>query len=264
MGTELQQRKLLSETNRHPRDCRITFKEEGHEYTLEGCNRAPISVTTLIHHWFPVFDKEAVAEKLMKGRNWEKSKYFGKTKEEIIKQWDDNGAQASGLGTLMHADIEYYLNRQPVLNENSKEFSHFKTFWSAFQQANPTFVPYRTEWVVFDEDKKVAGSIDCVLSDPQGNLIILDWKRSKEIKMKNDYKEKGYGPFAKLDHCNFSHYSLQLNIYRHLLETKYSRNVVAMFIVVLHPDNETFQIHQIQHYDIASVWDTITAIDPHK
>ena len=62
---------LLSETNRHPRDARITFKEEGHQYTLEGCDQAPISVTTLIHHWFPVFDKEAVAEKLMKGRNWE-------------------------------------------------------------------------------------------------------------------------------------------------------------------------------------------------
>jgi ATP-dependent exoDNAse (exonuclease V) beta subunit len=260
---------LLSETNRHPRDSRITFEEEGHKYTLQGLNgvpisQSPISVTTLIHHWFPVFDKEAVAEKLMKGRNWEKSQYFGKTKEEIIKQWDDNGTKASGLGTLMHADIERYLNNIPVLNDTTKEFSHFRNFWTAFQETNPSFKPYRTEWVVFDEDKIVAGSIDCVLSDGMGNLIILDWKRSKEIKMKNDFRERGLGPFVKMDHCNFNHYSLQLNIYRYLLETKYQRTVVAMFIVVLHPDNETFQIHQIQKHDIGSVWDTITNIHEHK
>lgn len=248
---------LLAKTNRHPRDENITFEEEGHVYTIKGSTKHPISVTTLIHHWFPVFDASKVVDNMMKSRKWKLSKYYGKSKAEIIAEWDNNGKTASHLGTLMHADIERCLNQESVKDANSKEHQLFTQFWELFQKTNPTFKPFRTEWLVYDEDSNIAGSIDCVLSDSNGNIIILDWKRSKEIKMSNSF-EKGYGPLAHLDHCNYNHYTLQVNIYRHILEKKYGKNIVAMFIVVLHPDNDTFKLYQINHYDVAGIWPILT------
>lgn len=248
--------RLLAEKNAHPRDYKISFEEEGHKYTIEGMEESPTSVTTLIHHNFPTFDADLVITKMMRSRNWSTSKYFGKTKEQIKAEWEASGTAASSLGTLMHADIERFLNEEPVLNPDTKEFSHFRLFWGEFQRTNPGFVPYRTEWLVYDEDYKRAGSIDCVLSNAAGQLIILDWKRSKEIKMENNY-EKGLGPFTHLPNCNYWHYSLQLNIYRHILETKYNKQVVGMYIVVLHPDNTYYLTYLISHYDIASIWGSL-------
>ena len=254
---EKQQLRLLEKKNAHPRDSKITFEEEGHKYTIEGMDGSPVSVTTLIHHNFPSFNADLVIDKMMKSRNWPSSKYFGRTKEDIKSGWEASGEEASRLGTLMHADVERFLNEEQVLNPDSKEFSHFKLFWGEFQRTYPTFTPYRTEWLVYDEENKVAGSIDCVLTNPEGQLLLLDWKRSKEIKTENRY-EKGLGPFAHLDHCNFWHYSLQLNIYRHILETKYNKQVLGMFIVVLHPDNPFYLTHLVSHYDIQSIWNTLT------
>jgi hypothetical protein len=250
--------KYLAEINAHHRDAKITFEEEGHKYTVEGMNKSPTSVTTLIHNNFPVFNADLVITGMMNSSKWKDSKYYGKTREQIKEEWEASGKEASSLGTLMHADIENFFNKEKVLNPGSVEFSYFKLFWDEFQRNHPGFYPYRTEWLVYDEDHGIAGSIDCVLTNASGQLIILDWKRSKEIKMSNRF-EKAYGPFCHLDNCNYWQYSLQLNIYRHILETKYNKEILEMHIVVLHPNNEKHLLFPISKYDIASIWSTLTS-----
>lgn len=253
--------RLLETVNEHPRDRHITFQEEGHLYTIEGMEGRPTSVTTLIHHSFPEFNADEVIDKMMRSPRWSKSKYYGMTKQEIKDQWAASALEASTAGTLMHADIEHFLNQEPVLDPDCIEHRYFQTFWKAFCDANPDLIPYRTEWLVYDDDRKISGSIDCVLINKKtGAICILDWKRSKEIKKENKY-QKGLPPLAHLEDCNYNHYSLQLNIYRHILETKYQKNVTGMFIVVFHPDNKNFMIHPINKHDIASIWDELTA--PH-
>ena len=44
---------------------------------------------------------------------------------------------------------------------------------------HPHLKPYRTEWMIFDEDVKIAGSIDFVSENDDGTLTIYDWKRCK-------------------------------------------------------------------------------------
>lgn len=249
---------LLQTINSHPRDAHIVFQEEGHIYTINNNPNHPTSVTTLIHNWFPQFNSDMVIRNMMKGKNWKDSKYYGKTAQQIKDEWEANGKAMANLGTLMHADIERYLNSEPVLNSTSVEFNYFLTFWQCFQQKNPTFKPFRTEWLVYDEEYNIAGSIDGVLQDEYGRIVILDWKRSKEIKLTNKY-EKGIGVLSSLDNCNYNHYTLQLNIYRHILETKYNKTVVLMMIVVFHPDNDKFLTFPISHFDVASIWHILTA-----
>lgn len=245
---------MLKVINAHERDQYITFQEEGHIYniTLNDANITPVSVTTIIHHFFPSFDADKVLDKMFQKPL--SARYQGKTKEQIKEEWENNGKVSSELGTKMHADIENFLNTDPVLNPEAIEYQYFQSFWQAFIQQYPMCKPYRTEWLVFDEANKIAGSIDCVLS--AGNdtdVIILDWKRSKEIKYENRF-EKGFTPFHNLDNCNYSHYMLQLNIYRHMLETKYNKRVIFMMLVICHPDFPTYQCIPVPQYDIASVW----------
>ena len=59
----------------------------------------------------------------------------------------------------------------------------YETNYKDFIESNPHIVPWRTEMMVWDEEYKLAGSIDMIFIDLNTNeLIIVDWKRSKEIK----------------------------------------------------------------------------------
>ena len=249
---------LLAKINPHPRDMNISFKEEGHEYTIANMETKPTSVTTVVHHYFPEFEPDIVINKMMASRNWPNSKYYGMTREAIKQQWATAGEEAANLGTIMHRNIELFLNNELTEDPNTKEFNMFTNFWNGLIDMYPMLRPYRTEWLIYDEDVRIAGSIDCVLSDQYGNLIILDWKRSKEIKMDNRW-EKGNGIFSNYQNCNHLTYSLQLNLYRHILENKYNKRVIYMMLVVLHPNQETYLCYPVNHIELSSVWSNINS-----
>lgn len=247
---------MLAAKNKHIRDSSISFQEQGHIYTLFTNDVAinPISVTTLIHKFFPEFNADRIIDNMMvKGSLSDpSSKYYNMTKEQIKSNWEKDRDLAASLGTKMHADIERYFNDIPVENPDTVEFKYFTRFWQDFIQVNPHCKPYRTEWLIYDETRKISGSIDFVLEIPNGDLVILDWKRSKQIKKENRF-EKGIAPLNNLDNCNFNHYMLQLNLYRHILETKYDKKVIGMYLVILHPDNSNYIVEPIPMYDVTCI-----------
>lgn len=233
---------MLSINNNHPRDERIRFVEESHTYYVDGSSEGYISSTTLIHKLFEKFDADKVISKMRNSYKWKSSPYYGMTNEEIKEKWDNNRDCAASAGTKMHENIENYYNKKDYSIEG-KEFSLFK----CFEDDHKDLKPYRTEWCVFDEEAKVSGSIDMVYEDPDDNskLIIADWKRSKEIKFENKW-QKGISPHSvHLDDCNFVHYSLQLSIYKYILEKNYDKKISECFIVVLHPNQDSYKKYHI-------------------
>ena len=40
-------------------------------------------------------------------------------------------------------------------------------------------------------------------------------------------------------------YALQLNVYRHILETQYGKTVIGLFLVGLHPDLDGYQLEDV-------------------
>lgn len=247
---------MLAKLNPYPRDANITFKDEDHSYSIKGVEKKPTSVTTLIHKFFPQFIDDVVIAKMMASINWPKSKYFGRTAEDIKNEWKVNSERASSEGTKMHKNIENFFNNEPLSHEGGKEFKMFMNFWNDIQRQYPGLRVRRTEPLVYDEDVGIAGSIDLVLEDEYGNTYIFDWKRSKDIKFENKF-EKGFPPFEKYDNCNFSHYTLQLNFYRHILETKYQAKVVFMMLIILHPDQDNYQCHVIPRVELNHIWHTL-------
>jgi ATP-dependent exoDNAse (exonuclease V) beta subunit len=227
----------LKNLNAHPRDAHISFEEGPHIYTVHGERGKYTSVTTWNHSHFAHFDADKVIQNMKKSKKWDDpnaNKYYGMTDEQIKQAWDENRDQAANAGTKMHADIEHYYNQMPVTN-TSIEYQFFQKFLKDF----PELKPYRTEWMIYCEEIKLSGSVDMVYENPDGTLLIYDWKRCKEIRYEDEF-----GNTTATTECiqhvpdtNFWHYALQLNTYRMILEKKYDKKVVGLFLICLHPDN---------------------------
>lgn len=229
----------------HPRDKFIEFREHDHTYTITypGISNEHefTSVTTWIHTLFEAFDADKVIENIKKGKNYSKSKYFGKTDDEIKAEWEHNRDNAARLGTTMHYHIECFYNNNHV-NDESVEYSYFLEFEKnrLINASEKHWIPFRTEWTIFHEEYLFAGSIDMVFEDPNTNTLkIFDWKRSKEIKKSNPWQKFSIvDSVSSIPDTNFWHYTLQLNIYRFILESKYNKVVDLLCLVCLHPENK--------------------------
>ena len=230
---------MLEEINLHERDKDISFKEEGHIYNVKGDTKYT-SVTTLVHRLFPYFNENLIIDKMMKSPNWENNKYYGNTKEEIKNLWAINRIEAATLGTNLHKYIEDKYNqvefseKQKRVCETNIEYSYFKTFY----EDHKDMTPYRTEWMVYDEEYKLSGSIDMTYINEDGTISIYDWKRCKKIEKDNKYNKFAKYPNMDLDDTNYIHYSIQLNIYKYILEKNYGKTIKDMYLICLHPENE--------------------------
>ena len=231
---------MLSKLNVHPRDEFFSFEEVPHIYTVCGERGTYTSVTTFVHKQFPHFDKEGIVNNIIRGKKMKDPtyKYYGMTKADILKMWADNGASASGAGTQMHYDIECDSNGMEVVND-SVEYQYYLNFRKDFASLKP----YRTEWMVYYEEIKLSGSIDMVYRDEEtGKFYIYDWKRSKEIKYDDQFCDYAKNPILKsVPNLNFWHYSLQLGVYKKILEDKYDIKIEGMFLVILHPDQTKYE-----------------------
>jgi len=240
----------LSFINKHPRDDNIRFHEPTHTYYIDGSSTNVISCTGFIHAFFPHFDADVTIQKMMKSNKWTSSVWYGMTPEQIKKTWNDSGKEASAKGTAMHLAIEQYLHGSEDQidpdNYSTIEWKYFMNFWDDVKH---DLVPYRSEWEVWMKEYLLCGSIDMVFFSKKLNgYVIYDWKRSKDIKTKNDFAS-GYGPVNHLPDTNYWHYTLQLNIYKYFLEKFYNLNVVDLCLVILHPDNKNYRLIRLNMLD---------------
>lgn len=232
----------LARRNRHPRDLCIEFDEPTHRYTVNGTSAGWTSCTGFIHSFFPHFDPDATIKKMMNSPKWSQSKYYGMTAEQIKEDWSSRGKEASGLGTEMHLSIEQFHNDAHSEIDSriydTKEWKYFQNYW---RDHGADLEPYRTEWEVWSEEHKLAGSIDMIYRrKSDGRFVIYDWKRSREIRTTNQF-ESGYPPLDHLPNTNYWHYTLQLNIYRWFLQTFYGLDVADLYLIVLHPENGNYK-----------------------
>jgi ATP-dependent exoDNAse (exonuclease V) beta subunit len=239
--------------NPHIRDKNIIFLEDRskgiHDYYVKNDPSTYTSVSKLYKKFFPDFDEDKIINNMMAKQNWCDNKYFNMTKEEIKQQWKNTRDEACALGVKMHDDIEHHINYLPVDN-NTSEFGYFLNFYENIHKNFPGFYPYRTEWRIYDEEHKIAGSIDFALKHiVTGQIALVDWKRTTKLKNISRY-EYGYYPFEKYPHCSMTHYSLQLNIYRTILIKNYNLDITRMVLAAFHPDLSEYQLVEVGFIDI--------------
>jgi len=236
-------------TNLCEEDKRINFYDPTHTYYIDGDSTDVISSTTIIYKYFGKFDADKIVQKIVDSEKWNNDstyKYYQKTATDIKKEWEDSGKEASALGTKMHEKIEYFYNDNEIeVEEGEDEFEFFLNFY----QDNQDLEIFRTEWCVFIKELKIAGSIDAVFINEDGTLSIKDWKRSKAINFKAFGDKCANYPLHHLPDTNYSQYSLQLNLYRRILEDYYGHKVKDMELVVCHPNNKNYLQIPVQRMD---------------
>ena len=254
----------LQINNREIRDNHIRFYAHGHKYEIISDLRSRYtSVTTWNKYLFPKFDADAVIANIMRGKNWNpQNKYWGQTPEQIKASWFSSGASVAEAGTNLHEQIESFMNNSelPAGYTHRDLLNHYRAsedpvvrgpewqFFLKFVEENPDLKPYRTEWMIYHEDAKIAGSIDMIYENPDGSLSIYDWKRSKDITSENTWNKFALNPLvAHIPDTNFWHYALQLNTYKYILEDKYGRRIRELNLVRIHPD------HPAQTYELIPV-----------
>ena len=209
---------------------------ESHKYRLN--NNEYMSVTTLVNKCFSTFDAEAILSKMkIKG-----TKYEGMTKEEIKDMWNKNAKDAQQQGTRMHSVIERYYKTEPITEEESDlpEIHQFKSFTIQFPLR-----PHGIEWLVYSESDKLAGTIDFAAENEDGSINLYDWKRSKQIDVHNSYHK--YSQVVQtIPDTNFGHYTVQLNLYKYLIEKGYDKKVKHMYLVCFYPTQPNYKKYEVE------------------
>jgi len=99
------------------------------------------------------------------------------------------------------------------------------------------------ELVVGDEDYGLGGMVDCLFYNKKsGNLEIWDYKTNKAINDKNDYGEKFKGPISHLDVCEVNTYSLQLSLYKHIIEKNTNLKIGDCYLIWITEKNNKYKI----------------------
>ena len=94
---------------------------------------------------------------------------------------------------------------------------------------------------------QVAGQIDALFLDADWKLVIVDWKRVRSMRTEG-YDPLRY-PLEQLADCNYWIYSLQLNLYRYILETEYAFDVSRMYLAVAHPEQSLPRLVEVPRLD---------------
>jgi ATP-dependent exoDNAse (exonuclease V) beta subunit len=190
----------------------IKLEEEAHKYILTGHEDIEFtSVTTCISEFFDKFDKEAVAYKLVTTI----PKYKGRSAEDRIKEWD--------IKLKKDPEIDRAIAGVNWLNKYLQK-SDYDIF---------------SEVIVYCKELKIAGTVDLLVFDNESQKYsILDWKTSKAIKTDSYKMKTGNKPETNdLLDCKFNHYTLQLSLYRYLLEKNY--NIQLDDQLIIHLDTNT-------------------------
>ena len=235
---------MLAVKNPFRRDGDITFDEPSHTYTVRG-KRVPVSVTKLVSQAVPPehrFDgRKVITKNLTSWRNNASSKYHAMVADvedeqaikNVLASWDKN----RDAGTGMHKCFEQIMNLEPVprADEYATEIAQFHVAMDSLIG----LVPARTEMSVFANDAEgdaaVAGQIDLLMKDTEGQYHIVDFKRTAADLTPGAYAfgKKFLDDLPINDHYK---YSLQLAMYALMFELQTGVPIASMRLLQVHPD----------------------------
>ena len=242
---------VLKSQNQFPREDRVVFVEDGHAYFVDGI-RVPRSVTGLVHYFAHHFDPARAVRSMKQGRNWDEKLAemedlgLGTSDEEIISRWRRHGEAQSKRGQLLHHHAELLLNGLEIEEPHSPEFMQLRSIYQSLLMLG--LRPHRTELCIFHVGLRLAGQIDALFLDEDWKLVIVDWKRIRDLKYENTYSSLLY-PLDHLPDTNYWTYALQLNMYRYILETEYGLDVSRMMLAIVHPDMTSPRLVDVPRLD---------------
>ena len=171
--------------------------------------------------------------------------------QSIVRDWKELGNRASKSGTYMHRQIELCLNGEEF-DDSTVEMAQFFQFMSEVVIPQD-WIPFRTEMCVYDDDRMVAGQVDCLFKHRTSDRYIMcDWKRCAKPLTPNagaHFGKHGFAPCEFLIDNSWSHYAAQQNIYAVLLKQQYNISLDSMHLVQLHENQQSYKLIDIPFFE---------------
>ena len=216
---------MTDKTAKHPSGATIEFNEERHRYTVG--DTVYTSATTVLGEYMNKFNADLISYYVARRE--------GKTKEAVLAEWECKKVEACTFGNRVHRHAELLcLAKYGLTAESERETIAFRYVLNYVSELLDDYFIVEPEKIVFSIAHEVSGTIDVVARHKQtGALALFDWKTSRKIEARNKYSKPCHAPLSHLVDSNFIKYSLQLNLYKRILELEgYYEEVIQELIIV--------------------------------
>ena len=219
-------------------DNNITLIEDIHKYVLkEDSDFEFTSCTTFAKYFFEPFDKIGIANRLTDSH----PNYVHLSPQELVENWD----QTAKEGTLIHSEVENFIkdNVEPTHPKSKQAVEWIKNNINCEDRFE-----IFSEVIVFSKELALAGTIDLLIFDKENKTYkILDWKTNRRIDTSSYNNKMGtHLVTSNLMDCNFSIYSIQLSLYRFILEKYYGLEITGT--AIFHLTDSDLQIYKTQYF----------------
>lgn len=226
-------------------DPNFRFNEETHTYTyVDPLTLKPVqifkSVTGFISQFKEKFDSEKVAAMVAKKK--------GVSKQSILNEWKGISDTAMDLGTIVHKWIEdYYNGSNPPMPTDHVVLERVESFLKLHEEKLHKFSPIKQEFRLFSRKWGLAGTMDALFKLGE-DYYVGDWKTNKkfttDVDMEgNRYAKKLLYPFEDLWDNSVNGYSIQLSLYRLIMQEEAGFETKGAFLCWIGPSGKP-QLHK--------------------
>ena len=204
----------------------IYLEELNHKYHLKNdTDFAFSSVTEILAKYFSIFDADLIAQKLISTHK----DYIGMSVDDLKDKWN----KTANFGSRVHKEIEQFIlsGKNPSIQMSKLAVDWLNKYC---MKGN---LKLRTEKIIYSKNLNIAGTIDLIVEDlDTGKYEILDWKTGQYERESYNSKMCNHKITSGLMDCKFEKYTLQLSMYRYLLEKYYDIEVQNQIIAHIFED----------------------------
>ena len=239
MNTEDLQYKLSTAFND------IKYYDNPHKYFLN--NKELTSVTTLIHNYQEPFDEEYWSQY--------KANEHSIPQYKIKRAWNFINKKGTIKGSLIHDYSEnLFLNKKfdydkdgimkefgfdPVYKEYEITKKHVDNFYN---DVKGKLIPIKLEYIIYDEESLIAGMLDSLFFNVRANEFqIWDNKTNKDFTFENKNKFL-LNELGLLEDCDLEIYSLQLGLYKYILQKTIGISLGKSYVVWFSHRNVNYKV----------------------
>ena len=180
------------------------------------------------------------------------------TPKNILFNWSIKSQRSTYLGSSIHNFIENWYKKKTYTpdatnKENTLVFADIKDdyeklqnqFIKFYNETKNLLIPIYSEFVVGDmTGSYISGMIDQLFWNVKYNCIqIWDWKTNGEIKTENRWQNL-LSIFRDLPDCDYSKYSVQLNMYRAIIEANTKLKLGDSYFVNYNINNQEYKLYK--------------------
>jgi len=228
----------------------VRYEDEPHKYHLNG--QELVSVTTILHKYQEDFNEEYWSRV--------KAEEYVLTPKEVLRAWAFINKKGTMKGSAIHDYAEnLFLNKvfpypeelihkefgfDPVLEEYLITKKHVDNFYN---DVKGKLIPIRTEMIVYDKESLIGGMLDILFYNVRmKEFQIWDNKTNKKLTLKTERRLKN--ELYVLDDSDMSIYSLQLGMYKYILEKNTGIKLGKSYLIWFSHNNANYEIIETKDY----------------